>query len=474
LRLAPFGRLYDAGERTFDRVADLVGTLGEATVRLGVTGLRRAGKTVFVTSLIDNLLKPARLPFLEVVASNRYQAARLRPHPDPAIPRFDYERHLASITASQPEWPRQTKGLQQIRLAIRFQPGSPLRRSLQPLATLNLDLVDYPGEWLLDLPLMEMSFADWSRVTIELARQEPRAHLAGRWLAWLDGVSPGQNGDEMLAREGAGHYTDYLHDCRTEMPGLSVVQPGRFLEPGDFAGAPMLTFCPLTPEGDREFPRDSLWGLMESRFEAYKRDVVGRFFREHFAHLDRQVVLVDLLGALNAGPAAVEDMRQALVTSIHAFRHGRYNWLHQLIGRNRIDRVAFVATKADHVAAGQHGNLSNLLGALLADSERNIKFEGAKVETLAVASLKCTETVMTEHQGRQLSCVQGFPVGRDKPTVLFPGEIPDGTGLFPEGNPRPYNFLDFQPPAGVGRDGRGLPNIRLDQVLNFLLGDYLA
>ncbi|HGG63993.1 MAG TPA: YcjX family protein, partial [Rhodobacteraceae bacterium] len=36
----------------------------EVTVRLGVTGLSRAGKTVFITSLVANLLDRGRMPQL--------------------------------------------------------------------------------------------------------------------------------------------------------------------------------------------------------------------------------------------------------------------------------------------------------------------------------------------------------------------------------------------------------------------------
>ena len=41
-----------------DRAADLV----SPTVRLGVTGLARAGKTVFITALVHNLVHGGRLP----------------------------------------------------------------------------------------------------------------------------------------------------------------------------------------------------------------------------------------------------------------------------------------------------------------------------------------------------------------------------------------------------------------------------
>ena len=51
--------------------------------------------------------------------------------------------------------------------------------------------------------------------------------------------------------------------------------------------------------------------MMERRYEAYKTHVVRPFFRDHFARLDRQIVLVDVLAALNSGAAAVRDLETA-------------------------------------------------------------------------------------------------------------------------------------------------------------------
>ena len=50
---------------------------------------------------------------------------------------------------------------------------------------------------------------------------------------------------------------------------------------------------------------------MARRYEAYKDAVVRPFFRDHFARLDRQIVLVDALEALNAGPTALADLDHA-------------------------------------------------------------------------------------------------------------------------------------------------------------------
>ena len=51
---------------------------------------------------------------------------------------------------------------------------------MAPTARLTLDIVDYPGEWLLDLPLLDKSYAQWSAESLALSREAPRAHLATR------------------------------------------------------------------------------------------------------------------------------------------------------------------------------------------------------------------------------------------------------------------------------------------------------
>jgi len=466
-----FSGIGDAGYRAADGLAQVAARLAGAELRLGVTGLRRSGKTVFVTSLLHNLLNAGRLPFLDAMAQGRFLAARLQPQPDQAVPRFDYEGRLAELMGDPPAWPRETKAISEIRIALRFRAGGWLWKQIGRDATLTLDIVDYPGEWLLDLPLLGQSFEDWSRTMLDLAGRGPRLDLSHPWREALDTVDPSTPSDESVARRLAALYTTYLKDCRASAVGLSLIQPGRFVEPGELEGAPVLTFCPL-PVPDR-VRAGSLFELMRERFEGYKDTVVRRFYREHFARLDRQIVLVDVLSALNAGAPGLDDLERSLTATMESFRHGRSGWLN-FLGGARIDRVLFAATKADHVASSQHGNLKTLLESFLAAPLSAARFAGAEVQVTALASVKSTETVLTDYQGRKLACVQGVPVGRDQQTVLFPGEIPAGHhDLGPSGEGR-FNFTRFAPPRGLGRDGRGLPNIRLDQALQFLIGDRLA
>ena len=80
-------------------------TFFEPLIRLGVTGLSRAGKTVFITSLVANLLERGRMPALRAAGQGRIEAAFLQPQPNDIVPRFDYETHLSAMTGEGAHWP---------------------------------------------------------------------------------------------------------------------------------------------------------------------------------------------------------------------------------------------------------------------------------------------------------------------------------------------------------------------------------
>ena len=78
-----------------ESVADRAGSLfSKPTIRLGVTGLSRAGKTVFITALVHNMLQGGRLPAFRAFSGGRVARAYLEPQPDDDVPRFAYETHL--------------------------------------------------------------------------------------------------------------------------------------------------------------------------------------------------------------------------------------------------------------------------------------------------------------------------------------------------------------------------------------------
>ncbi len=111
---------------------------------------------------------------------------------------------------------------------------------------------------------------------------------------------------------------------------------------------------------DAEIMPGSLGALMQRRYDSYVAKIVKPFFFGHFARLDRQIVLVDTLTALNAGPAAVADLRKAFTDVLSCFRMGENTFITELFGR-KVERVLFAATKADmlhHTGHDQSGKYS--------------------------------------------------------------------------------------------------------------------
>lgn len=444
----------------------------EPVIRLGVTGLARSGKTVFITALVANLLERGRMPGLAAARSGRIEAAFLQPQPDDTVPRFDFETHLAALTGPEPRWPDSTRAVSELRLSLRVRPKG-LLAGLSGPRTVHLDIVDYPGEWLLDLALLDQSFAQWSQAA--LARAAGRAEGAA-FCATLAGFDAQAPLEEPTAATLARAWTRYLQDARAA--GFADCTPGRFLLPGDLDGSPALTFAPLPP-GPR--PRGSLAREFARRFEAYKAQVVKPFFRAHFARIDRQVVLVDVLEAIHAGPPALEDLRHVMAGILSAFRPGRRRMLAGLLGQGRVDRILFAATKADHLHHRQHDRLAAIMGALVTQARHRADFAGARTEAMAIAALRATVEETRRIEGHDRDLVRGRLLDSGAQVALHPGDLPedpasiltparDGAKAWTEGD---YAVMRFAPAPLSRRPGNGPPHIRLDRAAEFLLGDRL-
>ena len=173
---------------------------------------------------------------------------------------------------------------------------------------------------------------------------------------------------------------------------------------------------------------------MERRFEAYKTHVVRPFFRDHFQRIDRQIVLVDVLAAIDAGPVALAELEEALDQVLMAFRTGRNTFLSRLFSP-RADRVLFAATKADHIHHTDHDRLDAILRLLVNRASRRTEAAGARVGTVALASVRATRET-TIREGREtLRAVAGVPEAGERvgdeifdgetEAAIFPGELPE-------------------------------------------------
>ena len=465
----------DGVTRGVEAIGDSISeTFFEPVIRLGVTGLARSGKTVFITSLVANLLDRGRMPGLLAASEGRIEAVYLQPQPDDTIPRFEYEAHLGALIGSGPHWPDSTRSISELRLSLKVRPTGLLSGFSGP-RTIHLDIVDYPGEWLLDLGLMDKTYAEWAKDTLERISRRDQAQ---GYLAQVAATDPQAAHDERMAQTLAQSFAEYLTAARAA--GFSDCTPGRFLLPGDLAGSPVLTFAPLV--SDTASRRGSLLREMERRFEAYKFRVVKPFFRDHFARIDRQVVLVDALGAIHSGPQAVEDLRHAMSDILSAFRPGKSAFLSRLLLGRKVGKILFAATKADHLHHTQHARLTAIMEALTRDARDRADFAGAQTAALAIASIRATTEDRLVHEGQPLDVVRGILLDTGKRAAFYPGALPEDPArlLSPAraGEDKwldaDYRIMSFAPAPLTLKPGEGPPHIRLDRAAQFLIGDQLS
>lgn len=462
------------------------------SVRLGVTGLSRAGKTVFITALVNTLINGGRLPLFRAYADGRLIGAELAPQPDDAVPRFAIEDHLKALLEER-RWPESTRRISELRLVLEFASETFFGKR-RGSTFLTLDIVDYPGEWLLDLGLMSKTYAQFSATTLAASRTGARQKLASAWHAHLSGIDPSSPEDEAKAKASADIFTSYLRAARQARDTLSALPPGRFLMPGDLEGSPMLTFAPLDIAADAVPEPGTLHAMMARRYDAYVREIVRPFFRDHFARLDRQIVLVDVLAALDAGPDAVADLEAALTDVLDAFRHGTNSWLSALF-RPKVDRILFAATKADHLHHSSHDRLEAILARLVQRARERAQFSGARVDVLAVSAVRATREALARRGKQELPVIAGTPEKGERSGAqvftgeeevgVFPGDLPadPDKALSPggykgraDGGEGDVGILKFRPPRLESGPSEKpvLPHIRMDRVIEFLIGDKLV
>jgi predicted YcjX-like family ATPase len=427
------------------------------TVRIGVTGLRRSGKTSLLTSLAINLLAMGRgvpaLPALAARLGGRGIRVTVAPSGAESLARFDAVEKSAAMAADPPGWPRPTDTVSLLALDINIdQPGL---LSVLPAQRLRLEFLDYPGEWLLDLPLLGQSFQTWS--TAVLRRLEPLPE-AQAFLGFVQGLPAGTGADEDLVRSGQRLYIDCLRALQAS--GLSLLQPGRFLMPAPGAASPWQSFFPM-------LGAVRLAALMQARFDAYVGAVKNELSAPGFARIDRLVVVADLLSALHAGRVAFEDTAASLALVSHALsRRQPLPLLPSWLQPWGIGRIAFVATKADHVASRQRANLAGLMARLI-DTPAH-----ASWQAFAIAAIDCTEDFVWTLDGRPVSAVRGHVAGQGM-LRSYPGEVPDRPPSLSDWA-HPFLSLPNFAPKRLDPGGRGaIPQIELDRLLVFLLGDML-
>ena len=153
----------------------------------------------------------------------------------------------------------------------------------------------------------------------------------------------------------------------------------------------------------------------------------------------------------------------------------------QIFLGQRVEKILFATTKADHLHHSQHGQLTAITEALLQDAKSRADFAGAETAAMSIAALRATAEDRIEQNGRTLDVVRGTLEETGKRAAFYPGTLPndpqrllnparEGANAWLDAD---YQVMRFAPQPLELRPGVGPPHIRMDRAAEFLLGDRL-
>ncbi|WJS89259.1 YcjX family protein [Glaesserella parasuis] len=135
-------------------------------------------------------------------------------------------------------------------------------------------------------------------------------------------------------------------------------------------GRTCLSVLPLLDLSENEWeqleksPEHSIFHTLKKRYRHYQQKIVKPFYEDYFSQFDRQVILADCLTPLNHSHQAFIEMKTGLQQLFKHFHYGNRSLFSRLFSSN-IDKLLFVATKADHITSDQLPNLESLMRQLV-------------------------------------------------------------------------------------------------------------
>lgn len=422
-----------------------------------VTGLSRSGKSTLLTSLMAQLSTRAEhpidhLPLLFALPPERLVRVVLTQVKDNQ--RFPYEENLSAL--QQQQWPSPTTKISQFVLDIEMQrPNTWLQRLLGNART-RIIIHDYPGEWLMDLPMAEQAFVDWSAHVFAQQATEPQLTLAKAWLDCVQNFDFSLPANDLYVGQLVDAYKDYLVKAKAD--GISRLQPGALLLPPDIP-TDWVTFCPL-PSKITVNPDHPWVKLFTYRYTALVDNWIKPLQRQYFRHAEKQVILLDLLEGLNYGKDYLSEMQEALNHLMQSFVYGQrkwYQWFQQPMG---IRQVHFVASKADMIPLSQHPALLSLLRDVTAGAAQQLTQHQVHYQHHLLAAMVATKPDTDEQ-----ALLYKHPDGQTHRATFTP--IPHHLSQW-QANAI-YPCLKVQPPSI--RDVTDIQSMYLDHLLHRLLLD---
>jgi len=444
--------------------------------RIGVVGLYNAGKTVFLTSMLNHLENhdPDRFHLGDPGTTLRKFAFH---PPDAGWSNFRYAPFRDALVHGG-HWPEKTTDRSMV--ACQFE------RSDWAFSDALVKLYDLPGERLADAAMANRSFAEWSDHLLEMIRNDTpyRTNCAG-FLEALAEPSPTERGlidayklalaRLILAFKPMISPSTFLLDTRG-----SAAKPAKaeLLAASRCSGlAEDSEFAPLSAEVRTAQPE--LAALFSARYERYKAEVVLPFL-ESLKSCHSLVVLVDVMMLLAGGTGMYDDNRQILRDLFNVLDPGESRM--QKVGRNFakvflphdlrpgwINRVAFVAPKLDLVHPTDRDRMLRLLKSMVGKLAENR--DGLKYKFFNCAAVVSTKLLPSANGERKMVGVpyrggDGRKIPPGETQAFTVSELPDDWPL--SWRPGEFAYPEVYPAMPARKDCPP-EQINLDKVFDFVL-----
>ena len=481
LRISDFG-LENSGESTvFESEIrnELMGLLRLKTTEccVGVLGLYNAGKTVFLTSLVNHLEHhdPDRFRIGKPGTTVRKFRLHAAVHGWAA---FNYAGFRDALVHGG-RWPEKTRDRSM--LTCQFE------RSDWAFSDVLLKLYDLPGERLADAAMVGKSFAAWSDHILTRIRNDTpyRDACEGFFEASASKVAT----EESLVA------AYKLSLAKLILSFKPMISPSTFLldKSGNAAKpvtpeelalrrysglGPGSEFAPLTVEVRAVNP--DLTALFSARFERYKTELIEPYLGA-LRSCHSLVVLVDVMMLLAGGVGMYDDNRQILHDLFQVLDPGESAI--QTVGRHLakallphqmrpgwINRVAFVAPKLDLVHPSDRDRMVRLLKQLVGKLADNR--DGLKANYFNAAATVSTRMLPTGSDERAMI---GMPYRGADGRKIPPGaeqrfRVPELPESWPASwQPGMFQYPEVYPTIPMRKDAPP-EQINLDKVLEFILG----
>ena len=436
----------------------LVETVAGKTLRVAVLGAKNAGKTTFTASLCQLLRNPQDDMFNGWTPEVGNQLEPVRP-----FKRFPLAETLSKW--SEDDWSDATVDVSQLRLPVSFHRGDKRTKRFE------LQILDIPGERVADFGMFGKDYGKWSDFVEDHANgllgsirpleeyfKEAKA-IVGDWAEQSAGTASKDEG-KILFVDLVAKLVEAYKKALKELDG----EYSTFLSPSvikldERGSCPVWDSCPVGLDEKRQFvplPRDvrtkenrKTIRAFEKAYDDYVATIVSPVVN-WLASADQAIYLVDVLTLLNDGCDAYATQKAMGDAALSVFSRragtafGRaWNWLFH----SRISGIQLLATQADRVPDGQHGNMKKLLQEMHGPAIRVV--DGAKKH---VGTVTAVLTTRQKEKGKSVFLFGPFEgQGTDSTDKDFPVQFIDENGAPVKERTVPLHWPCDEGDAGAAR-----------------------